>query len=141
MSEVAVRIVGLREFQAACRAAGDAAPGLLHEALVKAGEPVVEAVRGKVPHGARRGGDKHPGQLAEGYRVAVTGSTGRVVNPVAYAAGAEWGVRGRWAGFARYGAERGRFVWHEVELQADAIRDRVEAGIEQVITVMGWAHG
>jgi hypothetical protein len=131
-----VVIENLSAFRTALRRAEQATPRELSAALRRVGIPIVAGIRTIVPTGPAR--DPHPGLLRGSYRVSVRGTIGSVVSKAPYAAGAEWGQHGKWAGFARYG-EPGRFAWKTVEEESDLIVEEVFRGLTDVAQIYGWA--
>jgi hypothetical protein len=59
------------------------------------------------------------------------------VSRVPYAGGAEWGERGRWAGFNKYGATP-RTVWPAIEAQANTVMLIVEYELRNIVEAYGW---
>jgi hypothetical protein len=126
-----VQVVGLKEFQRDLKLAIETNPRALTAALKAAGVPLVADLKGIPAH--------RSGALAGGYKTQVRGPVANIVNRVPYAAGAEWGVRGKWSGFQKYGA-RGRFAAKEVTDKAEEIVLAVYDGLKQIATVYGWAR-
>ncbi len=123
-----IRIEGINEFRAAVRKAAGAAPREIPLALKRAGVPIVAQAASNAPH--------RSGRLASGYKVAVKGTTANIVSTVPYAGGAEWGQRGKWAGFE--GAPP-RYVWPAVEAQEATVELIVEHELLEIIGIYGWA--
>ena len=137
-----VEITGLREFQADLRrsVAGNAREttavlkAVGAELAKKTGESVAIQIH------VRRPDDPHPGQLAGSYKAQVRGPVGKIISSAPYGGGAEWGRRGKWKGFFRYGPP-GRFAWKTVDRNAEYIVRAVTEGLRQIITVHGWFRG
>lgn len=123
-----VRVQGINEFRAAVRKAAGAAPREIPLALKRAGVPILAQAAANAPH--------RSGRLAAGYKVAVKGTTASVVSVVPYAGGAEWGSRGKWAGFE--GAPP-RYVWPAVEAQETNVQLIIENELREIIGIYGWA--
>ena len=122
-----VTVEGINEFRAAVRKAAGAAPKEIPLALKRAGVPILAQAAAMAPH--------RTGRLAAGYKIAVKGTTASVVSSVPYAGGAEWGQRGKWAGFP--GAPP-RYVWPAVESQEATVEAIVEHELLEIITAYGW---
>ncbi len=145
-----VRIAGLTELRNDLRRALGAYPKALAAGIKRAGAPLAPRASGYAPVGRSdqggQSGRAYPaGALRAGYRLSVRGSTGSVVNPVPYAAGAEWGLHGKWAGFTRYpsagtggGRGRGRFAYRAVFESEAEIVDAIDKELNDVLTVYGW---
>jgi hypothetical protein len=125
-------IEGLAEFRRDLRRAAVAVPRKLPLALRAAGKPLLKDLEG-IP--ARRSGD-----LAAGYRVRVRGANADLTNVEPYAGGADWGQRGKWSGFQKYGGP-GRFAARVVVERAELIAELVYAGLRDVFTAYGWFRG
>jgi hypothetical protein len=123
-----VTVTGLNEFRAAVRKAAGAAPREIPLALKRAGVPILAQAASNAPH--------RSGRLAAGYKVAVKGTTASIVSSVPYAGGAEWGSRGKWAGFE--GAPP-RIVWPAVEAQEGSVELILENELRDIIGIYGWA--
>lgn len=126
-----IEVVGLKEFRAALRAVGKEATKELSKGIRKAGDPLVAA--------ASRDAPRVSGALAGGYKVAVRTTTGSIVSKVPYAGGAEWGTRGKWRGFFRYGSTP-RFAGKALVDNADEVQDTLTRELENIITIYGWAR-
>lgn len=126
-----VYVQGLTEFRNALKQVSSAAPRELAKGIKVAGEPLKTATAQKVP--------RRTGQLAAGYAIQVRATTGSLINKVAYAGGAEWGRRGKWAGFDRYGVAP-RFGGAMLQDRAEEIQDVLTRELEEILTLMGWAH-
>jgi len=142
MAGAEVEVVGLREFRAACRASGSGLTRDLTRALRAAGKPPLSRV--KVLAGRTSSSPRATGLLAKSYKIAAAGTSAYVKNSVPYAAGAEWGVYGKWAGFRRRypGPEpggRGRFAWRAVLEQREEIAEILTRELEAMIAIQGWA--
>jgi hypothetical protein len=125
-----ITITNLAAFRRDLKAAVDASPRELGKALKVAGGPILSEAKGKAP--------VVTGTLAAGYKVSVRGTTGSVVNAVPYAMGAEFGTRGKWAGFNRYGGP-GRFAWRAVEDKQEEILVLIAEGMREIVALHGWA--
>ncbi len=123
-----VTVEGLNEFRAAVRKAAGAAPREIPLALKRAGVPIVAQAASNAPH--------RSGRLASGYKVAVRGTTASIVSTVPYAGGAEWGQRGKWAGF---GGAPPRYVWPAVEAQEATVELILENELRDIVGIYGWA--
>ncbi len=123
-----VTVEGLNEFRAAVRKAAGAAPREIPLALKRAGVPIIAQAASNAPH--------RSGRLASGYKVAVRGTTASIVSTVPYAGGAEWGQRGKWAGFE--GAPP-RYVWPAVEAQEATVELILENELRDIVGIYGWA--
>lgn len=128
---------GQAEFNAALKQAQRDAFVSAQKGLRDAGKIVLERTRGNAPVGSGR--DAHPGRLRSSYRVSVRGLYGQIVSSAPYAAGAEWGMRGKWKGFRKYG-ELGRFAWKAVNESAASIADTITEALRDVINLGGWAR-
>lgn len=126
-----VQVEGLKEFRAALKAAEKNAPRELSKALKKAGVPVAARASTLAP--------RLSGLLAGGYKITTQGPAASLVNRAPYAAGAEWGFRGKWKGFLKYGAP-GRFGWRAIQELADKIAADLYAGLREILTAYGWFH-
>lgn len=132
MAEGMIVVHGLTEFRAAARTALGRAPRQLTGALRAAGQPVIQRARSSMPH--------RTGLLAGSLKVSVRSTTGAVVSSAPYAGGAEWGSRGKWAGWVRRHGASPRFVWPAVESEQDEIIRILDDGLKDLITIMGWAR-
>lgn len=128
--QAGVRIEGLTEFRAALRTAAARYPTELPRALKAAGVPIVAQAAAIAPKGAT-------GALSRGYKISVKGTTASVVSSVPYSGGAEWGTRGKWAGFTKYGAVP-RIAGRAVEQQEPAIALIVQTELADIISAYGW---
>lgn len=128
----AVSITNLAEFRRDLKAASSSMPRELTKALRLAGIPVAEEAKSLAP--------VRSGALAGGYKVQVSGTIGRIISSVPYAGGAEWGQRGKWKGFMRYGAAGARFAGRAIDDQADRILADVARGLQDIISLHGWAR-
>lgn len=127
-----VRITNLREFRRDLRQAIDATPRELSNALKRAGDPIVKRAGQLAP--------RRSGRLAKSYRARARGTTGFITSLAPYGAGAEWGVQGRWRGFARHGARGSRFAGRAIDEKADEMLELVFEEIEEIVTIHGWAE-
>jgi hypothetical protein len=142
-----VKIVGLDALRADLKAASKAGPRALTKGLRAAGKPVLARTRELAPMTRRKAyaGGPHPGELKASYRIRIRGTQASIVSTAPFGAGAEWGVRGRWKGFLKYpGApddpRRGRFAWRAVLENRDQIAAAVDAAMDEIETIYGWAH-
>lgn len=124
-----VVVEGLAEFRAAVRRAGTIKPAALTVGLKKAGVPILAQIAATAP--------RRTGALAASFSTAVRGARADIVSRVPYAGGAEFGSRGKWAGFP---GSPPRFVAPAIESQADATAAIVMRELEDVITILGWAR-
>jgi hypothetical protein len=122
-------IEGLTAFRASVRAAAGKYPTEIPRALKAAGVPIVAQASALAP--------RLSGALAGGYKVSVRGTTASVVSSVPYSGGAEWGTRGKFSGFNRYGSPP-RFAGRAVEMQEPVIALIVEAELRDIIGAYGW---
>lgn len=135
-----VRITNLKQFQAAIKAADAKSGRLMTQALKRAGtSPLLPRVKAVAAATVRTGA------FAGGFKISARGSSGFVVNAVPYAAGAEWGLQGKWAGFRdRYppapGDQRGRFGWRAIRETEAELADAVYDELREFVTIGGWAH-
>lgn len=127
----AVEIENLAAFRTQLRRAEGATVRDLSSALRAAGKPIVDRTRAVTP--------TLSGFLAKSYAVSVRGTTGSIGNKAPYAGGAEWGRHGRWKGFDRYGQAGSRFAARVVDERSDEIAAAVLDGLEDVVTIYGWA--
>ena len=132
MASAGIRIENLATFRADVRRAVGSAPLVLTAALKAAGEPVKQAASAAAP--------RISGALASGYGVSVRATTGNIVSSVPYAGGAEWGQRGKWSGFTRYGPPGERFAGRAIAEREEEIVRLLDAGLRDIIDIMGWAH-
>lgn len=142
MAGSGVEVVGLAQFRRDLKAAGDGLTRELPKALRKAGAPPLARV--KVLAGRTQRSARSKGSLTKGYRITASGTAAYLKSSVPYAAGAEWGVYGKWAGFRlRYpGPEpggRGRFAWRAVLEERDGIAEVLDRELRQLIELNGWA--
>lgn len=128
-----VTVQGLKEFRRALKASQDANPRELTKALKVAGAPVVSQAR------SLAGAASRTGAHAGGFSARAAGAKGSIVNRVPYAGGAEWGARGRWSGFNRYGGRGSRFAGRAVDDKADEVQRIITEELREIITAQGWA--
>jgi hypothetical protein len=126
-----VVITNLAAFRRDLKAAEDASPRELGKALKAAGGPILSETKGKAP--------VVTGTLAGGYKLSVRGTVGSIVNRVPYAMGAEFGTRGKWSGFNRYGGP-GRFAWQAIETKQDEVLTLIVTGMSEIVELYGWAR-
>ena len=127
-----VTIANLAEFRRDLQRATSTSPRLLTMGLKRAGVPVVARSRSVAP--------RLTGRLAGGYKTSVRGATAYIVNAQPYAGGAEWGSRGRWSGFARYGPPGQRTAGRAIDELEDVIAETVYREISDLVTILGWAR-
>ena len=134
-----LEITNLALFRKALRAAEDATPRELTKAIRAAGAPIVKRA-GQVA--ARRSG-----KLAASYTIRVSGTAGKLYSRVPYGVGAEWGFRGKWAGFRRYKAYgtgasvgRGRFALRAVLEREDETARIITTELREILELHGWAR-
>lgn len=127
-----VKIEGLAEFRRALRSASDASPRELSAALRRAGEPIVARAATLAP--------RRSGALAGSYAPRVSGLTAQIASRVPYGPGAEWGTRGKFAGFTRYGAPGSRFAGRALEETSDEVARIVEDELRDIAEIHGWAR-
>lgn len=133
-----VKIVNLPQFRAAIRASISGTTRELSAAIREAGRPVLER--------ARQVAAKRTGRLAGSYYIKATTTQGSIMSRVAYGAGAEWGLHGKWSGFRRYpafgtgaAAGRGRFAWRALVERGEEVRDLMYERLEDIVRIHGWA--
>jgi hypothetical protein len=135
MADLNMRITidGLPELRQAVHIALGRAPRELTVALKKGGEPLIEeAGRRMIPH---------PRRIAADLRALVSGTKGDLVSSIPFAGGAEWGQRGKWAGWVKRYGPPPRFVWPAVEERADEAMEVIARELAEVLTVLGWFRG
>lgn len=131
-SSPGVYVIGLNECRADMKRALAAYPRKLTAAIRMVGLPIAGRAAAKVPHVT--------GALAGSIRPGVRGTTGYIRVSAPYAGGAEWGVRGKWAGWvSRYGSPP-RFVWPTVEASEPLILEALNLELNEVFTAYGWFH-
>lgn len=128
-----IQVEGLKEFRSALKTAIGKAPRVLTNAIKTAGVPLQEAARDRAP--------KRSGDLAAGYAVRASGTYGRLINKQPYAMGAEWGVRGKWSGFQKYGPRGDRIGYPALRESADDIERILTRELTEILTVRGWFRG
>lgn len=137
-----IEVVGLQQFRRDLKLAQTGLTRELSSALKKAGAPPLGRV--KVLAGRTSRSPRSTGLLQKSYKVSVRGTAAYLKSSVPYAAGAEWGVYGKWAGFRlRYpGPEpggRGRFAWRAVLEEREGIAEVLDRELRQLIELNGWA--
>jgi hypothetical protein len=130
MTVAKVEIVGLAQFRADLKNVGREGPRALSKAIRAGGEPIVSTASSKAP--------RRTGLLAGSYSIKTRATTGAVVNQAPYGAGAEWGRKGKWEGFFRYG-QPPRFAGAALTERADDVQDIISRGLDDIITIFGWA--
>ncbi len=145
-SGAGIEIENLRAFRRDLRASEAGTSREMTTALREAGRPVLERVR-QVAAVGRRPKDPHPGLLRRSYSIRTAGSSAFLGNKAPYAAGAEWGLHGKWKGFRKYPAfgtggsrGRGRFAWRAVVERQDQVQEIVTERLREVIQIHGWAR-
>lgn len=138
-----IEIEGLTAFRKALRTSGTEMPRRLTAALKLAGRPPLEAVARYA--GQTSTGPRSTGALARSYKIGTAGSSAHLRSTVPYAAGAEWGMGGKWSGFRRKypGIEpgpKGRFAWRAVVEQRDEITAIITEELGELISAQGWAR-
>ena len=133
MTTPGIVIPNLPEFRRVLQAAENATTSELVKALKVAGEPITARAGSLAPMGPT-------GRLKAGYRASVRGTTGRIVSAVPYGAGAEWGSRGKWSGFNRYGARGSRFATKALDEVSDEVERILTEGLHDILTIHGWAR-
>lgn len=136
---VGVEMPNLRRFLSAVSAADRQVRSEMYRGIVRAARPVVERASQLAP--------VRTGRLAAGYYARARGAQGEIVNRMPYAAGAEWGLHGKWKGFTKYPAfgtgapaGRGRFAWRAVLEKRQEVQEAITAEMQRVIELMGWAE-
>ena len=129
MIGMGIRVEGLTEFRAAARSALGRAPSELTAGLKRAGAIPLREAAARAPH--------RTGALAAGYKTTVRATTGAITSSVPYAGGAEWGVRGKWAGFP---GSPPRYVWPAIESRQQEMMDAIYDELREVIEILGWAR-
>jgi hypothetical protein len=136
---IGVEVTNLRKFLYAVGQSDKQIKRDLYRGLARAGRIASERASQVAP--------VRTGRLAAGYYVRVRGSSGDILNRQPYAAGAEWGLHGKWKGFRRYPAfgtgasrGRGRFAWRAVVEKREEIRDAVTRELQRAIELLGWAE-
>lgn len=125
-------INGLTEFRSAIRTAAARNPVELSAALKKAGFPILMQARANAP--------RVSGRLSSGYGIGVRGVTATIYSRTPYGGGAEWGERGKWAGWvSRYGP-KGRFAWKAVEQQQSETMMILDRELREIVAAYGWFH-
>lgn len=132
MAAEPVTIENLDAYKADLRAADKALARTVTAGIKKAGVPVVMHTRIRAARASRTGA------LAKGYKASVRGTTGQIVG-LDYAAGAEYGSRGKWKGFLKYGRPGSRFGGPALEETADDVLRIVYEELEPLAQLNGWA--
>lgn len=126
-------VEGLAEFRRALRAAESGLSGRdLAKAIKAGGEPALREASALAPVGPTGG-------LSKGYKVRTRGNTGYLTSRVPYAAGADWGLHGKWSGFTKYGPQGERFAGRAVDTKADEIGEAMSEALRDLLTLAGWA--
>jgi hypothetical protein len=131
MATPGIVVPNLPAFRAALKAAEGATPRELTTALKAAGAPIIERAARLAP--------SVTGALSGSYRATVRGNTGKVTSTVPYGPGAEWGRRGKWKGFERYGVAGSRFATRALDEVSDEVADLITRGLNDILTIHGWA--
>ncbi len=136
---VGVEMPNLPRFMRALREADREIRSEMYRGIVRAARPVVERASQLAP--------VRTGRLAAGYYARARSSGGEILNRMPYAAGAEWGLHGKWKGFRRYpafgtgaSAGRGRFAWRAVLEKREEVLRLITEEMQRVIELMGWAE-
>lgn len=130
-----VYIENLSQFRSDLRAAEAASPREMSKALKRAGGMLLSATKSYAP--------TITGLLVSGYKLSVRGTTGAITNRVPYAAGAEWGLHGKWTGFLRYpaaGDGRGRFAYRALVEKSDQLVSAIADEMREIVELHGWAR-
>jgi hypothetical protein len=142
-----VKIVGLDSFRADLKNASKNAPRALTKGLRAAGKPVLTRTRELTPITSRKvyPSGPHPGELKASWRIRVRGTQASITSTAPFAGGAVWGLHGKWKGFRKYpgGSDdpaRGRFAWRAVLEHREQIAAAVDAAMDEIETIYGWAH-
>lgn len=128
-----VKVEGLQEFRSALKKAEGANPGELTRAIKAAGAMLPSKVRGNAP--------RRSGALAASVgSVQASGTKGRVPVRAKYAAPVEFGRKGPAAQTltAKYGPPP-RFGYKAVADSTDEIEKALWEGIQDIVTIYGWA--
>jgi hypothetical protein len=135
-----LEIVNLNQFRADLKRAAGRTPSDLRMALKAAGVPLLDRVREYASAASRTG------RLEGGYSIRATASWADILNREPYAAGAEWGMHGKWSGFTKYpaagfggSAGRGRFAWRATVDMREELVELVAEKLRDVMTAYGWA--
>lgn len=134
----AIQIKGLAEFRRDLRRAGESTKDLT-VVMRKTGQTILTRAEQLAPRGSSDSGDKHPGKLAASGRVRASGTKGRIVWKLPYAAGAEFGSHGRWKGFDKWGPPP-RFGYRALTEKAGEAAEMMAYGLEELVSVYGWFH-
>lgn len=78
------------------------------------------------------------GTLAGGYEVRGTAGRYWVTNEVPYAAGAEFGVHGKWRGFASAGPRAERFLFAAKRMLEEEMGADIRREIDRIMEANGW---
>lgn len=132
------QLEGLTELRAALKEAGPKLTRELSLELRQAAKEVQDEARDKAP--------VRSGNLRKGYKAYAKGSKRRVEfgvrNRKPYAAGAEFGQRGKWKGFQKYGPRGNRILFASYdEAKAMQIADDVFDRLARVANARGWLNG
>jgi hypothetical protein len=133
-----VVIVNLNEFRAAIKASQVGMPLALPAALKTGGAPILAQLSTTVPTGTASW-DHHPGLLRSSYGTSVRLTTASITSKAPYAGGAEWGTRGKWSGFGKYGGPP-RFASKAVEDKAEEVAGIIYEELSRLTSILGWAH-
>lgn len=132
MTTPGIVIPNLPAFRAALKASETGTTKELILALKTAGEPVVKRAGELSPLGPT-------GNLKASYKATVRGTKGEVRSGVPYGPGAEWGQRGKWSGFNRYGVRGSRFATRALDEKADEVAEIITTQLNDILTIHGWA--
>jgi hypothetical protein len=130
---IGIEIENLAQFRKALRFAQDATPRELSKAIRVVGKPIAARAGELAPKGPT-------GRLKKSFSVRASGTTGRIVSRVPYGPGAEWGLRGKFSGFTRYGAKGVRFAGRAVEELREPTMRAIAKELDDIIHIHGWAR-
>jgi hypothetical protein len=125
-------IPDLPAFRAALKASENGSTSELVAAMKDAGAPIAKRAGELSPHGPT-------GRLRGSYYPKVSGTKGQILSRVPYGPGAEWGARGKWSGFGRYGVRGSRFATLALEQKADEAAEIITERLNDILTIHGWA--
>ena len=125
-----VIVEGLNQLRRDLRYAAAATPTATTAVLREVGKPLAQGAADYSP--------SRSGRLKKGYKVQVRGSAGSIVNAQPYAGGAEWGLLGKWSGFAKYGGRGKRFGGRVLDEKQDWIVKAIYEGLRTLASSLGW---
>lgn len=129
-----VKVIGLKEFRQALKQSADANPRELTKVLKDAGSVIPPRIQRHAPRAS--------GELAGSVgRVQASGTKGRIPIKARHATFAEFQKKGAYGATmsSRYGGTP-RFGYRAVEESVNEVTDRIYDGMEQIITIHGWAR-